>query len=315
LEDFCVALLNKTNKMKKELSRAYIALAVVSFFWGTTYIASRIGAQHMPGLFMAGIRQFLSGLILVSFFLLKGYSLPNREVLKKISIQGIFLLCFANGFLTWSLEYISSGLAAIIAALVPLFVTIFSIWLSKRTRVSRLMIVGMIIGLGGVVTIFYDYLGQIHNKSFVFGVVLALLSTLSWSFGTVYSSTQKLSVAILFAVGLQMLFAGVVILIVCGLTGKYVNLAETGHASWYALLYLIFFGSLLTYSAYAFAITKLPPAQVSIYAYINPIVAVGLGWLMLQEKMNANMLLGTVITLGGVWLVNRESKKLKTHRN
>jgi len=301
--------------MKNELSRAYIALAIVSFFWGTTYIASRIGAQHMPGLFMAGIRQFLSGLILVSFFLAKGYSLPNKEVMKKISIQGIFLLCFANGFLTWSLEYISSGLAAIIAALVPLFVTVFSIWLSKRTRISRLMIVGMVIGLGGVVTIFYDYLGQIHNKSFVFGVVLALLSTLSWSFGTVYSSKQKLSIAILFAVGLQMLFAGVVILIVCGLTGKYVNLADTGQASWFALLYLIFFGSLLTYSAYAFAISKLPPAQVSIYAYINPIVAVGLGWLLLQEKMNANMLLGTMITLGGVWLVNRESKKLKTKRH
>ena len=232
--------------------------------------------------------------------------------MRKISIQGIFLLCFANGLLTWSLEYISSGLAAIIAALVPLFVTVFSIWLSKCTKITRLMIFGMIIGLGGVITIFYDYLGQIHNRSFVFGVVFALLSTLSWSFGTVYSSKQKLSIDILFGVGLQMLFAGVVILVVCGLTGKYVNLADTGHASWFALLYLIFFGSLLAYSAYAFAISKLPPAQVSVYAYINPIVAVGLGWLLLQEKMNANMLLGTVITLGGVWLVNRESKKLKT---
>jgi drug/metabolite transporter (DMT)-like permease len=311
LKDFCVVLLNKTSEMKKEISRAYIALAIVSFFWGTTYIASRIGAQHMPGLFMAGIRQFSSGLILVGFFMAKGYSLPSKEIMRKISIQGIFLLCFANGLLTWSLEYISSGLAAIIAALVPLFVTIFSIWLSQCTKVSRLMILGMIIGLGGVVTIFSDYLGQIHNRSFVFGVVLALLSTLSWSFGTVYSSKQKLSIDILFGVGLQMLFAGIVILVVCGLTGKYVNLADTGHASWFALLYLIFFGSLLAYSAYAFAISKLPPAQVSIYAYINPIVAVGLGWLLLQEKMNANMLLGTVITLGGVWLVNRESKKLK----
>ena len=173
------------------------------------------------------------------------------------------------------------------------------------------MIVGMIIGLGGVVTIFYDYVGQMHNKSFVFGVVLALLSTLSWSFGTVYSSKQKLPIDILFGVGLQMLIAGVVILIACGLTGKYANLADTGYASWFALLYLVFFGSLLAYSAYVFAISKLPPARVSIYGYINPIVAVALGWLLLQEKMTANMILGTLITLGGVWLVNRESKKLK----
>jgi drug/metabolite transporter (DMT)-like permease len=297
--------------MKREISKAYIALGIVSFFWGTTYIASRISAQHMPGLFVAGVRQFLSGSILVSFFLIKGYSLPSKEIMKKISVQGIFLLCIANGFLTWSLEYISSGLAAIIAALVPLFITFFSIWLSSYTKFSKLMIFGMVIGLAGVVTIFYDYAGQMHNKSFVFGVSLALLSTLSWSFGTVYSSKQKLPIDILFGVGLQMLIAGIIILIVCGLTGKYANLADTGHASWFALLYLIFFGSLLAYSAYVFAISKLPPAQVSIYAYINPIVAVALGWLLLRERMNANMILGTMITLGGVWLVNRESKKLK----
>lgn len=298
--------------MKKELSKAYIALGLVSFFWGTTYIAARIGAQHMPGLFVSGVRQFSSGLILVTFFLARGYSIPGWEALKKISLQGILLLCVANGLLTWSLEYISSGLAAIIAALVPLFITIFTIWLSRCTKITRWMLVGMLIGFGGVLTIFYDYLGQLHNRSFVFGVVLALLSTLSWSFGTVYTSKQKLSTDILFTVGLQMLSAGVMMLIICGLTGKYVNLADTGHASWLALAYLIVFGSLLAYSAYVFAISKLPPAQVSIYAYINPIVAVGLGWLFLQEKMNANMILGTIITLGGVWLVNKEFKKTKT---
>ena len=298
--------------MKTESRRAYIALGLVSFFWGTTYIASRIGAQHMPGLFVSGVRQFLSGTILVTFFLSRGHSLPGWEALKKISLQGILLLCVANGLLTWSLEYISSGLAAIIAALVPLFITLFTIWLSQCARISRWMIVGMFIGFGGVLTIFYDYIGQLHNKSFLFGVALALLSTLSWSFGTVYTSKQKLSKDILFTVGLQMLIAGVVMLIICGLTGKYVNLAEAGHASWFALAYLIVFGSLLAYSAYVFAISKLPPAQVSIYAYINPIVAVALGWLFLQEKMNANMILGTCITLAGVWLVNKESKKIKT---
>ncbi|HEV8284414.1 MAG TPA: EamA family transporter [Chitinophagaceae bacterium] len=301
--------------MKKESSRAYIALGLVSFFWGTTYIASRIGAQHMPGLFVSGVRQFSSGLILVSFFLARGYSLPDWKALKKISLQGILLLCIANGLLTWSLEYISSGLAAIIAALVPLFITIFTIWLSHCAKITRWMIIGMIVGFAGVLTIFYDYLGQLQNKSFMIGVVLALLSTLSWSFGTVYTSKQKPSTDILFSVGLQMLIAGVVMLIICGLTGKYANLADTGHASWFALAYLIVFGSLLAYSAYVFAISKLPPAQVSIYAYINPIVAVGLGWLLLQEKMNANMILGTVITLGGVWLVNRESKKLKASKD
>ena len=297
--------------MKKELHKAYIALGLVSFFWGTTYIASRVGAQHMPGLFVSGMRQFLSGSILVGYFLIRGYQLPGWVILKKISIQSIFMLCLANGLLSWSVEYISGGLAAIIAALVPLFIALFTVWLSKCSKITRWMVVGLVIGFAGVLVIFYDYLVQMQNKSFVFGVILALLSTLSWSFGTVYTSKQKPPIEILFNVGLQMLIAGILVLIVCAITGKYVSLGDIGQESWLALSYLIVFGSLVAYSAYVFVIGKLPATQVSVYAYINPIVAVVAGWLLLSEKMNANMILGTLITLGGVYLVNREFKKVK----
>jgi drug/metabolite transporter (DMT)-like permease len=294
--------------LKKELHRAYIALGLVSFLWGTTFIASRVGAQHMPGLFVSGVRQFSSGLIMVSFFLVRGYRLPTWTDLRKISLQGILMLCIANGLLTWSLEYINSGLAAIIAALVPLFITLFTMLLSRCAKITRWMLAGLLSGFIGVLTIFYNYAGQMKSNSFVFGVVLALLSTLIWAFGTVYTARRKASINILFNVGLQMFIAGSVLLVVCFISGKYVNLAATGHASWYALLYLIVFGSLVAYSAYVFAISKLPPTLVSIYAYINPIVAVAFGWLLLQERLNANMLLGTAITLGGIYLVNREFK-------
>jgi drug/metabolite transporter (DMT)-like permease len=297
--------------MKKDLYKAYFALGIVSFFWGTTYIAAKIGVQHMPGLFVSGMRQFLSGSILTGFFLIKGHHIPKWDVLKRISVQSIFLLCIANGLLTWSVEYISGGLAAIIAALVPLFIALFTVWLSKCAKITRWMLAGLIIGFAGVFTIFYDYLIQVHNKSFLFGVVLAILSTLSWSFGTVYTSKQKPPIDILFNVGLQMLIAGVVVLTVCGITGKYVNPVDMGQSSWLALSYLIVFGSLLAYTAYVFVIGKLPPTQVSMYAYINPIVAVVLGWLLLSERMNVNMIIGTLITLTGVWLVNREFKKVR----
>jgi len=299
------------NDMKKDLHRAYIALALVSFFWGTTYVAARVGAQQMPGLFIAGIRQFLSGLLLVGFFVARGYKIPDWNVLKRISIQGFFLLCIANGGLTWAMEYISGGLAAIIVALVPLFIALFSVWLSKCATISRWMVAGLVVGFVGVLTIFYDYMGEMQNKSFVFGVILAFISVLSWSFGTVYTSKQKNSISILFNVGLQMLIAGAIMLIVCAITGKYVNLAYASQDSLLSLLYLIVFGSLIAYSAYVFAINKLPPTLVSVYAYINPVVAVGLGWLLLSEKMNGTMLVGMVITLGGVYLVNREFKKVR----
>jgi drug/metabolite transporter (DMT)-like permease len=297
--------------MKKDLKKAYIALGFVSFFWGTTYVAARIGAQEMPGFFVAGVRQFLSGLILVTFFLIKGYRIPEWKVLRQISIQSFFLLCVANGLLTWAMESISGGLAAIIVALVPIFIALFSVWLSRRTKITKWMIAGLVIGFAGILTIFYDYMGQLQNRSFIFGIVLSLISVLSWSFGTVYTSRHKNSVNILFNVGLQMLIAGIVMLIICGVTGKYVNLAFAGQRSWFALIYLIVFGSLLAYSAFVFAISKLPATQVSIYAYINPVVAVGLGWLLLSEKMNLVMGLGMIITLTGVYLVNREYKKVR----
>lgn len=295
--------------MKKELQTGYIAVAVVSFFWGTTYIAARIGAQHMPGLFLSGVRQFSSGSILVGFFLLRGYKLPAWNELKKISLQGILLLCIANGSLTWSLQYISSGLAAVIAALVPLFIALFSIWLSKCAQMTKWMIGGLLIGFAGVLTIFYDYLNLLKNGSFVTGISLAFLSTLAWSFGTVYSSQQKTSIAILFNVGLQMLAGGSVMLLICFVSGQYINLIDAGGSALYALLYLISFGSLLAYSSYVIAINKLPPTLVSVYAYINPVVAIVLGWLLLQEKMNVHMIFGTIITLTGVFLVKREFKK------
>lgn len=297
--------------MKKELHKAYFALGLVSFFWGTTYIAARIGAQEIPGLFVSGIRQFVSGIILVTFFLLRGHQLPGWQIMKKISVQSVFLLCIANGLLTWSVEYISGGLAAIIAALVPLFIALFTVWLSKCARITRWMFIGLVIGFAGILTIFYDYLAQLQNKTFVFGVVLAIISTLSWSFGTVYSSKQKPPIDILFNVGLQMLIAGIIVLFVCAITGKYVDLTTVGQSSWLALSYLVVFGSLVAYSAFVFVISKLPPTQVSVYAYINPIVAVVAGWLLLSEKMNINMVVGTLITLAGVYLVNREFKKVK----
>lgn len=297
--------------MKKDLRKAYIALALVSFFWGTTYVAARMGAQQMPGLFMAGVRQFVSGLILVVFFLARGYKLPGLQELKSISVQGIFLLCIANGLLTWAMEYISGGLAAIIVALVPLFIALFSIWLSSCAKISKWMVAGLLAGFAGVLLIFSDYRSEMQDKNFLFGAGLALVSVVSWSFGTVYTSRQKTSTSILFSVGLQMFIAGIIMLLVCGITGKYINLADAGQQTWVALLYLIVFGSLIAYSAYVFALKKLPPTLVSVYAYINPIVAVGCGWLLLSEKMNAIMGLGILITLAGVFLVNREFKRIK----
>lgn len=294
----------KTNKQK-----GYLALAIVSIVWGTTYIAAKVGATHMPGLFVSGVRQFISGVLMTGFFVVRGDAFPAWEEMKKISVQGILMLCIANGLITWSMEYISGGLAAIIVALVPFFTVFFSIQMQKKSKFTGVMLFGLLLGFAGILSIFYDYAGILPGKNFKLGIALALASTIVWAYGTVYTSGNKGKTHLLFAAGLQMLVAGIVMLIICYSTGKYVNLVNTGSDSWYALLYLIVFGSLISYSAYVFAIRHLSAAKVSVYAYINPIVAIICGWLLLNEKMTVNVIAGSLVTLLAIYIVNREFKK------
>lgn len=295
--------------MKRDLRRAYIALAIVSFFWGTTYLASKISALHIPGFFVAGVRQFISGLILVVYFKAIGFKWPDKKSLTYITIQGVLLLCISNGLFTWALEYIPSGLAAIIGGLMPLFVALFSVLFLRFAKFTLWMVVGLLVGFGGIATIFYEHLQDLIDAKFALGICLSLTAVISWSFGTVYASQHKPTIHLLFSVGLQMLIAGIIMLTISGFSGNYINLVNANTDALLSLLYLIIIGSLLTYSAYVFAVSKLPPTQVSIYAFINPIVAIVLGWLWLHEKITINVITGTLITLAGVYLVNREFKK------
>ena len=295
--------------MKKQLTYAYVALALVSFFWGTTYIASRISARHVPGLYIAATRQFIAGLLMVSFFKLRSVPWPDRRSLFRIAVQAFFLLCISNSLLTWALQYIPGGLAAIIAGLVPLFIALFSVFFLRHAKFTLLMLAGLIIGFSGILVIFYDHLKEFVNPDFAFGIILSFIATVSWSFGSVYSSKYKQNTDILFSVGLQMLIAGSIMLPVCFLTGQYTNLLLADRDSLLGIAYLVVFGSLIAYSAYVYMLKKLPPAQGSVYAYINPVVAIFFGWLLLHEKMSSHIVTGSVITLGGVFLVNKEFKK------
>jgi drug/metabolite transporter (DMT)-like permease len=294
--------------MEKELRKAYVALSVVSVVWGTTYLASRISAQYIPGFFVSAVRQFISGLILVSFFILKGHSLPGKKEAIQILIQGILLLCIGNGLSSWSVQYISSGLASIIASCVPLFIALFSIVFFNVFKMTAAILVGITLGLCGISIIFYEHLHQLLEARFSFGIVIAFIAALSWAFGSVYASRRKSTINILFSVGLQMLFAGCIMLPICLMSGTYTNLLFANHEALLSLGYLIIIGSLLTYSAYVFAISKLPATHVSIYAYFNPVIAIGLGGILLKEHLSANILLGTLVTLGGVYLVNNDFK-------
>jgi drug/metabolite transporter (DMT)-like permease len=297
--------------MKKSNTNAYMALVVVSIFWGTTYLASRIGVRHMHGIMLAGIRQAVAGILLTGFFLLKGYKFPEKIILSRLFVIGVMMLCLSNGLITWAMQYIPSGLCAIIVATVPIWITIFSYFLVQRTKFTMLLIVGMLVGLLGVGGIFYDYLSSLTNPQFRFGIILTLIACISWAIGSVLTARWALKINFLYGAGFQMLFSGIVMTVVATLMGQGLPLDSFNMELWGCLLYLIFIGSILGYSSYVFVLNNLPPSLASVYAYINPIVAVLLGWLILQEHLNWTTGISCLVTLGGVYMVNMAANKNK----
>jgi drug/metabolite transporter (DMT)-like permease len=296
-------------KNQSERTKAFLALGVVSFFWGTTWLASKIGVRHMPGLQLAGIRQLLGGGIYTLFFMLQGYTWPSRKQLVQFVWMSILMFVISNGFSTWSLQYIPSGLGAVIGAMAPLWIALFSVLFFRETRLSLTTILGLILGFGGIVIIFSDYLEALFQWSFLLGVLLGIIATMTWALGTLYTVQHAKDLNAYYSLGWQMLLSGVILTAVAWLSGDAIPLSETTAETWYSIAYLVSIGSIITFAAFIYCLKRLPPAQSSVYAYINPIVAVVIGAILNHEKLNLIIAIGTAVTILGVYLVNSGFKK------
>jgi len=301
-------------QIQSNRKKAYAALVLVSLVWGTTYLATKIGVRQINGLYLASLRQLAAGIILCGFFWLRGYRLPPRALWKDLIIVSLLLVTFSNGLLAWSLQFIPGGLGAIISALIPLWVAIMTIFIEKR-QISLVKWIGLILGLFGIIIIFGDYLKDLFNSDFLFGIILAFIASVSWAAGTIRVHMNRLPINYFYAIGLEMLLSGIITVIFCSLTHKDTPLMQINFSTWMAIAYLIFFGTIVGYVAYIFVIIHLSASQASVYAYINPIIALLLGWYWLNEKLNFQIVVGSVITLAGVYLVSKNSTADSAEKN
>ncbi|WP_244533805.1 DMT family transporter [Flavobacterium granuli] len=286
-----------------------IALCWVSFFWGTTWLASKEGVKHMPALQLAAIRQFIAGILYISFFLFKKAPWPKGKQWKTILILSILNFALSNGLSTWGVKYISSGLGAIIGAIVPLWIVIISLF--RGERLARLAILGLIVSFGGVCVIFYDHLHDFLEPDFRFGIILSLIATLTWAFGTLYIKKKAASFNPYFSLGLQMFISSIFLFAYTGATGTSISLDSIPAISWGAIAYLVIFGSVLTFIAFIYALQHLPAEISSIYSYINLIIAVILGAIIFGESLNAAIAIGATVTLTGLYIVNYSMRKTR----
>ena len=293
---------NAVSSRVNAIGLPIIALCFVCFFWGTTWIASKEGVRHMPALQLAAIRQFIGGLLYISFFLYKKAAWPK-------GILSILNFVLSNGLSTWGVKYISSGLGAIIGALVPLWVVIISFF--RGERLIRLTVFGLIISFGGVCVIFYDHLSDFLIPDFRFGILLSLIATITWAFGTLYTKKKAASFNPYFSLGLQMFLSSVFIFAFNVATGTSVSLSSIPMISWLSIGYLVIFGSVLTFIAFIYALQRLPAHISSIYAYINPIIAVILGSVIFEEPLTTAIVIGGGVTLCGLYMVNYSIRKTR----
>jgi drug/metabolite transporter (DMT)-like permease len=293
-----------SNKQK-----AYTALAATSIIWGTTWVAMKFGVKNMPPLELASIRQFLAASIFIIFFLIKKEKLPTQQQFIQLFFLGVLTFVLSNGVSTWSLKYIPSGLGALIGALYPLCVVLIEYFFYQNKNITWLSVVGIALGICGMIIVFYDNAFANHPKGYGIGILLAFIAMFSWSWATIFIGKKTVKINAYFSMGWQMLFSSFLLAGITFFSNNYLPLIQIPAVSWIAIFYLIIMGSVVAVIAFVYSMHHLPTAIASLYAYINPLVAIFIGTFLLDEHLTFKIILGTLITLMGVYLVNKSLKK------
>jgi drug/metabolite transporter (DMT)-like permease len=296
---------------KKSLLFAYLALAAVCVIWGTTYLALRIGVTQFPPFLFSMIRFLSAGPILVVFMLTIGKATwPDRTTLLHQAVSGFFMITLGIAIVGWSEVYISSGIAAIICSMMPVWTILINVLVTKDERPNWLISLGLLTGLAGILLIFGEHLTEFSDSHYQAGILFTFLANMCWAIGSIYIKKKNQHSNPFLNAGLQMLFGGLFLIPLSLLLDDYSALRWSDEVV-YSLVYMVLVGSVAAYACYSYAIKNLPMTIVSLYAYINPIVAVILGWLLLNEKLNSRIGIAIGIVIAGIYLVNR-GYQLKT---
>jgi drug/metabolite transporter (DMT)-like permease len=280
------------------------AFAAIYIIWGSTYLAIKYAIETIPPFSMAALRFLVAGLLLYAWAKLRSDVKVRRVHWLHAVGLGILLLGGGNGAVVWAQQYVPSGIAALVVAIVPLWVVLID-WLRPAgTRPHGLVMLGVIIGLAGMALL----IGPSAFGGGEIALVPALVlvgGSLSWSLATVFGKNAKVPGYPPLTSAMQLLGGGAALVLISLIAGG----AQTVSTDWFtlrstlALLYLIVFGSIIAFSAYSWLLRVAPPARIATYAYVNPVVAMILGWALAGERLSLRTLIAAAIVLGGVALI------------
>jgi drug/metabolite transporter (DMT)-like permease len=303
--------------MKQDRALAYAAFAVVCVVWGTTYLAIRIAVTTMTPFLLTGARYLFAGVVLLIVAKLHGDNIPrDRRVLRDVVVCGVLMVAIGNLTVVWAEQWVPSGFAALFVGTAPFWATLIELLRRSGERLESRAALGLLIGFAGVAMLVTPGgAGSAFDRRFVIGAVVIQLGSIAWQYGTIRGKYALVSVPPLMSSALQMLAGGFVV------TLAGVGLGEIPHfhatpRTFAALAYLSLFGSVLAYTSYVYAARHLRSTNMSLYAYVNPVVAVILGWLVLHEQLTWVSISAMAIILGGVAMVQsgRGSRKVTISR-
>ncbi len=236
--------------------------------------------------------------------------LPSAKHIAQMSVLGFLMITMGNGLVSWAEVFVDSGIAAIICSIMPALVILINLMINRTELPNTLIVMGVITGLAGIVLVFSEHLQNFTNTNYTIGIVFIFFAIVGWAVGSIYAKKSNQNTNIFLNAGMQMFFGGVWCLPLSYLFDDLSSIHWTSPTI-YSLIYLIIFGSAIAYALYFYAITHLPMTIASLYSYINPLVAVVLGAIILDEKLNLKIGLAFIITVAGIYMVNRGYQQQK----
>jgi drug/metabolite transporter (DMT)-like permease len=289
--------------VKASRSQVVVAFAAVYIIWGSTYLAIRFAIDTLPPMLMVGTRFFVAGTIMYVWLRARGAERPKAIHWRSAAIIGVLMPVLGTGVVVWSEQKVPSGIAALLVAIVPLWMVLLQWWRPGGKRPNAWVMGGVALGLGGLYLLVDP--GGDQKQGNMFAEAMLLLAALSWAIGSLYSKRAPQAKAKFLGTGMEMIVAGVVLIAAGLVTGEasHFSLAAASTKSWLSLLYLITFGSIIAYTAYVWLLSAANATLVSTYAFVNPVVAVFLGWAFAGEPLNGRMIAAAAIIVGAVALI------------
>lgn len=286
--------------------RVQIALgfAAIYLIWGSTYLGIRYAVETIPPLLMMGIRHTTAGVLVYGWARSRGAAAPTWKHWGYAAVAGLFLFVAGHGVLAWAEQKIPSGMAALLCATLPLWTVLVARIQGAEEKLSGRAWAGFILGFAGVVVLIGPSALSGHGTLSLMGVLAGITSTLAWAIGTIYSKSVRMSSSAMLSAAMQMIAGGLLLLLAASASGESMHAASFSVRSLLALAYLILFGSIVAFTVFTWLLTVASPSRVSTYSYVNPVVAVLLGWALAGEAAGWNTWVAAIIIIAGVALVS-----------